>query len=126
MPYKRRLSKARNVQITPEAIRLYERAKQLKRRKQTEEVQRELNDLWGELHFALELRPYDQSPIDGPPPEKPSGNHPEQIASFERECSAYEGLEAALRERASRHANGASTPPTPAPPIAAAPREGEP
>jgi hypothetical protein len=124
MPYKRRLSKERCVKITPEAMSLYERAKQLKRSRSAE-AERELIELWGLLHLALELRPYDQSPIDGPPPSAPSGNHPEQLASHEREIAAYKGLEAALRERASRRANGASTPPTPAPPIAAAARDGE-
>jgi hypothetical protein len=66
MPYKRRDSgpKAREHQITDAAVTLYERAKKLLRRVESEETRRELLDISRGLAIELKLKPWMTCPLD--------------------------------------------------------------
>jgi len=101
MPYKRRVSKDRGEpQVTGEAISLFERARQLQRRKWSEETERELSDLSFRLGAELKLAPYEEDPLDCDTDEPPSWMRSEnEITDYHRSRQIRLMLEQALRAR---------------------------
>jgi hypothetical protein len=96
MPMKRRLAKAREPQITDAAVTLFERAKKLLRRPESEQSERELLDISCELAVELHLKPWAICPLDtlgftGPSPWEGDSWWPAAALADE--------LEAALRKR---------------------------
>lgn len=126
--------RAARTKITVTAIDLYEQGKRVMQRKPSDENHVEFVRIWNALHLELNFRPWVQSPLDFDPHEAPPFNGNDiETASWEQTSQAYEELERALRERrkavraahTQRRGDGASAPPVPAPPIAAAPQSEE-
>jgi len=124
MPVKRRPGgpKAHGPQVTPEAIALYERGRQLQRRKWSKETERELTDVSFQLASALKLAPFNECPLDVDTEEPPAWVRSDfEVADWHRSREIRYQLESALRARrdAAREARRAvppSPPPEQAPP----------
>jgi hypothetical protein len=101
MPFKRRVHKLREVQISPEAVALFERGIKLTQRTRSEEVDRELSDISFELARALGLKPWNDCPlVDCEHKDPPSFLHDgPEVDDWQRSRGIRLELEAALRER---------------------------
>jgi hypothetical protein len=101
MPYKRRVSKDRGEpQINAAAIDLYERARQLQRRKWSEQTERELSDVAFRLGAELKLAPYEEDPLDCITEEPPSFMRSDnEIADWHRSRAIRQMLDDALKAR---------------------------
>jgi hypothetical protein len=102
MPYKRRVSKDRGEpQITPIAIDLYQRARQLQqRRKQSPETERELSDLSFRLSAELKLARYEEDPLDCDREQPPRWLKTEyEVEDYFRSRQIRQQLEQALKAR---------------------------
>jgi hypothetical protein len=111
MPFKRRISKARDGAITDVAVTLYERARKLARRPATEANERALNDLSYQLGAELGLKPWMTCPLETLGYAKPAY---EDAEDWSHATEIAEALTAALRARR-KACRAAETPPEPAP-----------
>ena len=96
MPFKRRISKARDGAITDASVTLYERARKLLRRPESAETERALNDLSYQLGAELGLQPWATCPLETLGYSKPSY---EDSEDWSRAAEIAEALTAALRAR---------------------------
>jgi hypothetical protein len=109
-------------------IDLFERGAKLMRRRQTESIYNELNEISCQLARELQLKPWVPCPLlqcdDDQPPDYTTGDL--AIANWWRSKGIRRELEAAVQARREcARSSGSSAPPTESAPVAAAPHSGE-
>src|SRR5262249_16125942 len=100
MPFKRRVSKIREVQITSQAVALFERGIKLTQRTRSEATDRELSDVSFEAGRGRGLKPWNDCPlVDCEHKDPPSFLGEHGVEDWQRSRGIRLELEAALRER---------------------------